>query len=103
MAKILVGNRREEHNARGTFSVVFLALCFINPLGQIGTEGVRAVVEGLVVTPERQNNVGLGNLEVRVGARETVVAWSIVHLVAAEAMVAEHQFLFGRSGLNIAF
>ena len=98
-----MGNRREEHNARGALSVVFLALGLINPLGQVGTVGVRAVVKGLVVTPERQDNVGLGNLEVRIGARETVVAWSIVHLVAAEAMVAEHQFLVGRSGLNIAF
>ena len=102
LAKVLVGNRREEHDGRGALIIVFLAICFIDPLGQVGAVCVRAVVERLVVTPERKDHIRLGNLEIRVGTREPAVARPVVHLVTAEALIAEHQFLVGHCGLRVA-
>ena len=102
LAKVLVGNRREEHDGRGALIIVFLAICFIDPLGQVGAVCVRAIVERLVVTPERKDHVRLGNLKIRIGTRETVVAWPVVHFVAAKAVVPDRQFLVGHGGLNVA-
>ena len=97
-----MGDRREKHEPRCSLAVIFLAIGFIHPLGQVGTVGIRAVVERLIVTPEREDHVRLGNLEVCVGAREVLVARSVVDFVAGEAVIAKHQFLFGHRTLHIA-
>ena len=48
-----MGDRREYYDTWGALTVEFLAVDFIEPLGQVGTVGIRAVVERLVVAPER--------------------------------------------------
>ena len=97
-----MGDWGEKHEPRCSLAVIFLAIGFIHPLGQVGTVGIRAVVKRLVVTPERKDHVRLGNLEVRVGTRKVLVARSVVDLVAGKAVITEHQFLFGHRTLHVA-
>ena len=80
--QIFMGNRGAEDNTRSSLAAVVLFLGIINPLHQFLCEGGRVAVVGLVVAPEGNNDVGLGNFQVIMRGDEATIARSTIDLIS---------------------
>ena len=101
---IFVRDRREHHQTRGRFAVVFLLARIVDEIAQVLPEPVQPCFpcKRLVVAEECEHHVGLRVAQVRMRVAEVHGPRPHRQLVCRESEIAEHQFMLREAGLDVS-